>query len=339
VYGAVHGAVEGGVRELLQETDGISRPDRRARFGGGQVDDSCEGVTHGDYDWEYERIDWDYGGYDLPAEFENLQQTLHIQHMAQAGTWFIAAGDRSSIIDSFQSIYHAASIAAGDSQKRLEVAVAPDDAMRVQSDGGGVSELLGVESKRRLNELIKTHKMMTPAVSTEQKQVQTYGPRQQQEVPAGGVQDYRRFGWGYYRQNGFGGYQGCESFWPQNQQGGWNFVIVPFSSQFAVGPYVFGMGQAQLGFGPLPFIQFQSAYNVSMNPGLMRQYSGNFEWGSLAPYPTVDPIILGRKRTPNFNIYCAQHGQRPRFEAFGLEYNSGYGSSCHITCNWLEMRG
>jgi hypothetical protein len=46
------------------------------------------------------------------------------------------------------------------------VEVAPDEAKSVLG-GGGVSELLGVESKKKLNEVIKTHKLMSSAVSSE----------------------------------------------------------------------------------------------------------------------------------------------------------------------------
>jgi hypothetical protein len=45
--------------------------------------------------------------------------------------------------------------------------MAPDEAKSVLGGGGGVSELLGVESKKKLNEVIKTHKLMSSAVSSE----------------------------------------------------------------------------------------------------------------------------------------------------------------------------
>ncbi|KAA6394639.1 MAG: hypothetical protein EZS28_009835 [Streblomastix strix] len=197
--------------------------------------------------------------------------------MAQAGTWFTIAGDRSGIIDSFLSIHHAASIAAEGSQQHQEVTVASDKAKSVLGGGSGVSQLLGVESKKKLNEIIKTQKLMTSAASSEQKQIQTYvqGTGQQQELSVVGVQDQRKFGKSYYRQNGSGCYQDYGNLWPQNQWGGWNSGVAPFSGYFAAGPQMLGMGQVQPGFLPLPFSQYQNAYNTSVNPGLLGQYPGS----------------------------------------------------------------
>ncbi|KAA6376022.1 MAG: hypothetical protein EZS28_028450, partial [Streblomastix strix] len=167
--------------------------------------------------------------------------------------------------------------------------------------GGGVSELLEVESKKKLNE----------------------GSSQQQEGSAGGIQDYRRFGRSQYRQGGFDGQQAYRGFWTQDQWGGWNSGMAPFNSQFAAGPQMFGMGQAQPGFGPMPFGQYQSSYNAFGNQGFLNQYPGNQQCASQEQYPNMDPIILGRKKTPNFDTYWLQRGQRPRFEAQGPNVTAG----------------
>ncbi|KAA6363927.1 MAG: hypothetical protein EZS28_040547 [Streblomastix strix] len=198
-------------------------------------------------------------------------------------------------MDSFLSIHHAAQIVAGDSQQRRQVVMASEEAQSVLGGNGSVSELLVVESKKKLNDVIKTHKLMTSASSQEQKQVNTQaqGVGQQQELQVGGVQDNRMFGRGQYKQNGVGGYQGYGGFWPQKLMGRLKFWYCSVQRLY------------------------QSAYNASVNYELKSQYSGNSEWASQTQNLNVDPIILGRKRAPNFITYWPQRGQKLKYEAQG----------------------
>ncbi|KAA6367317.1 MAG: hypothetical protein EZS28_037157, partial [Streblomastix strix] len=147
------------------------------------------------------------GSEDLALEREDQLQAIHIQRMAQAGAWQTIAGDRTGIMNAFLSIHHTARVLARDAQQRREVAVAPKDAKRILSGGGGITSLFGDESKRILAEVVKTQRLIDSQRSVESKAEPAKQVSVKQEVPTQNDNAKRRIwgtNWrGSYYPNGY----------------------------------------------------------------------------------------------------------------------------------------
>ncbi|KAA6390235.1 MAG: hypothetical protein EZS28_014237 [Streblomastix strix] len=98
---------------------------------------------------------------DSPVERETQIFAIHAQKMIEAVIVSLIGNDNVSAMNLQLSAHHACRIVAGDASKRREVAVVPSGAKEALLTGGGLTPLLGSESKAIVAEELKSSKLIS----------------------------------------------------------------------------------------------------------------------------------------------------------------------------------
>ncbi|KAA6400394.1 MAG: hypothetical protein EZS28_004083 [Streblomastix strix] len=203
------------------------------------------------------------GEKDSPVERETQIFAIHAQKMIEAAIVSLIGEDNVSAMNSLLSAHHACRIVAGDAQKRREVAVVPSGAKEALLTGGGLTLLLGSESKAIVAEALKSSKLISTQQTSNIQQVTDDKTQQlqQQQVPfMNNFQQNQR----YFNNKKFN--RRFSNFnTPVNQ-------FVPYNSQTNYGQWgnqqqqLPGWNQQMSGWG-----NFQPGYNPNMSQAFQQQ--------------------------------------------------------------------
>ncbi|KAA6364734.1 MAG: hypothetical protein EZS28_039741, partial [Streblomastix strix] len=154
------------------------------------------------------------GTNDLQDERQTQVMAIHGIKMTEAGIAQLIYDDKKGVMNSLLSANHAMRIIAGDAQQRRELAIVPQIAREVLKSGGGVTTLLGDESRKKVEDVMKHAKLIT----TKENTPSTPGPvntvnelQLQQQVPL--------FNRRFHYQGRFRGNRAQGSFVPFNSWG------------------------------------------------------------------------------------------------------------------------
>ncbi|KAA6392863.1 MAG: hypothetical protein EZS28_011607 [Streblomastix strix] len=212
------------------------------------------------------------GDKDSQIERETQIFAIHAQEMIEAAIVSLIGDDNVSAMNSLLSAHHACRIVAGDAQKRREVAVVPSSAKEALLTGGGLTLLLGSESKAIVAEALKSSKLISSQQTTNIQQIADDKTQQvqQQQVPFMNTfqQNQRQF-----NNRKFG--RRFPNFGASNSQ------FVPFNSQNNYGQWgnqwqqLPGWSQQANGWGTI-----QAGYNpnVSQMNQYQQQQQDNRSW-------------------------------------------------------------
>ncbi|KAA6365867.1 MAG: hypothetical protein EZS28_038606 [Streblomastix strix] len=112
------------------------------------------------------------GTNDLQDERQTQVIAIHRIKMTKAGITQLIYDDKRGVMNSLPSPNHAMRIIAGDAQQRQELAIVPQIAREVLKSGGGVTTLLGYESRKKVEDVMKHAKL----ISTKENTLSTPGP-------------------------------------------------------------------------------------------------------------------------------------------------------------------
>ncbi|KAA6360092.1 MAG: hypothetical protein EZS28_044381 [Streblomastix strix] len=222
------------------------------------------------------------GANDLPNERETQIFAVHSQKMIEAAIMQLIGGDREGTLNSLLSAHHACRIVAGDAQKRREMAVVNEDVRKVLETGGGVTLLLGNESKSIANEVLKNQKLTqqtSKSQNSSQLQSSDTKPQQQIQLQQG-------------NQNGAFRYK--KPFTPYNAGGiipnwqNWNYQ--QGASNFQPNGYGFygpTIGQNTPFIQNVPYQHQQTGWNNEQQ-NQKRQWNGGYMQMPKPPYPKPD---------------------------------------------------
>ncbi|KAA6387793.1 MAG: hypothetical protein EZS28_016686 [Streblomastix strix] len=202
--------------------------------------------------------------------------------MIEAAIKQLIGGDREGTLNQLLYAHHVCRIVAGDAQKRREMAVVNEDVRKVLETGGGVTLLLGNESKSIANEVLKNQKLtQQTSMSQNNSQLQSSDTKPQQQIQ---LQQGNQNGSFRYKRP-FTPYiaGGIIPNW-QNwnyQQGAPNFQ--PNGYRF-YGPTI---GQNTPFIQNVPYIHQQTGWNNEQQ-NQKRQWNGGYMQMPKPPYPKLD---------------------------------------------------